>query len=179
MNDLFLKVDGVRTNEEALRWSINAALQRNRVYKSDDDCACRTAFRNEWARMLSEEAKAYRKPAQPISDKQHCAAIIRMSDELSSTFSDCLSEGRLRFGTVQKAFNLYLKYLWALNEIEMPPHCPVDSVVLARIGITSPWTKCDSCEEYMDWINEIRRHLSLAEWENEVWLRWRLSTSGF
>jgi hypothetical protein len=60
----------------------------------------------------------------------------------------------------------------------MPPHCPIDSVVLNRVGIDACWTKSDSCEEYMDWINEIRKHLTLAKWEDTVWLRWRLINSG-
>jgi hypothetical protein len=98
---------------------------------------------------------------------------------LSSQFGAYLIGGRLRFGTSQKAFNLYLKYLWAMGEAEMPPHCPIDSVVLNRVGIDACWTKSDSCEEYMDWINEIRKHLTLAKWEDKVWLSWRLINSGF
>jgi hypothetical protein len=61
----------------------------------------------------------------------------------------------------------------------MPPHCPIDRVVLERLGIDACWTKSDSRDEYMEWINEIRKRVQVAEWENEVWLRWRLSNSGF
>lgn len=178
MNDIFLKVDGVSKREEALKWSINAALQRNRVYRNDEDYGTREEFRVKWETLLSEESEAYRKPSQPISDEQHCAAIARIANALSTEFGELLSGGRLRFGTSQKAFNLFLKYLWALNQAEIPPHCPIDSVVLARFDIAGSWTRCDSCEEYMGWIREIRKHLNLAEWEQEVWLRWRLAKSG-
>ena len=134
----------------------------------------------EWKRLLSEEGDAYRNPKPPISDELHCAAIARIADTLSSKFSEMLRDGRLRFGTSQKAFNLYLKYLWALGEIQTPPHCPIDSVVLERAGLDgSSWTKSDSCEVYMAWVQHIRKHLTLAEWENDVWLRWRLSNAGF
>ena len=177
MNDLFLKVDGVSSEEQAVTWSINAALQRNKVYKSDKDYERRVTFRAEWASLIREESKAYLTPTKPISDDEHCAAIARISDKLSSEFGAYLVSGRLRFGTSQKAFNLYLKYLWALGEAAMPPHCPIDSVVLARVEIDAYWTKCDSCEEYMLWINKIREHLTLARWENEIWLRWRLMDS--
>jgi hypothetical protein len=34
MNDLFLKVDGVSTEEETEIWSINTAQQRNKVYNA-------------------------------------------------------------------------------------------------------------------------------------------------
>jgi hypothetical protein len=178
MNNLFLKVDGVDSEEQAMASSINAALQRNKVYKNDEDYERREKFRAVWANLIREESKTYGKPAQPISDHQHCAAIARISDALSSQFGAYLMGGRLRFGTSQKAFNLYRKYLWAMGEAEMPPHCPIDSVVLNRVGINAHWTKSDSCEEYMDWINEIRKHLTLAEWEDTVWLRWRLINSG-
>lgn len=30
----------------------------------------------------------------------------------------------------------------------------------------------------MCWINKIRKRLTLAEWEKEVWLRWRISNPG-
>lgn len=179
MNDLFLKVDGVSNEEQALTWSINTALQRNKVYKTDEDSGRREKFRARWAKLLFEEAQTYRNPERPVPDEYHCDVIARIADTLSSEFGEILTEGRLRFGTSQKAFNVYLKYLWALNEAQMPPHCPIDSVVLNRANINGSWTKGDSREEYMTWINQIRKRLSLAEWENDVWLRWRLSNSGF
>jgi hypothetical protein len=174
MNELFLKIDDVENESDAMTKSISAALQRNKVYKNDEDQDGREKFRAEWARLIREESKPYRKPAQSISDEQHCAAISRISNALSGEFGESLIDGRLRFGTSQKAFNLYLKYLWAMGESAMPPHCPIDSVVLNKIGISAYWTKSDSPEEYMGWITKIREHLTLAEWENEVWLRWRL-----
>jgi hypothetical protein len=45
MKDLFLKVDGISNKEDALRWSINAAVQRNKVYKSDENYEQREQFR--------------------------------------------------------------------------------------------------------------------------------------
>jgi hypothetical protein len=178
MKDLFLKLDEIGTREQALTWSINAALQRNKVYKEDEGYDRRETFRTEWARLLSREAKAYKHPEQPVPDEQHCAAIARIADSLSGQFGDILGGGRLCFGTSQKAFNLYLKYLWALGEASRPPHCPIDSVVLERAGIEGSWTKCDSPEEYMGWINKIRERLNLAEWEMQAWLRWRIGNLG-
>jgi hypothetical protein len=178
VKDLFLKVDGIQNKEQALKWSINAALQRNKVYKSEDHYELREKLKEEWGKLLCEEAQAYKNPSEPISDKQHCAAIARIAGALSAEFNDILAEGRLRFGTSQKALNLFLKYLWALDEIQMPPHCPIDSVVLESAGIAGSWTRCDSAEEYLGWINAIRKRLTLTEWENSTWLRWRMSNSG-
>jgi hypothetical protein len=177
MNDLFLKWDGATDEKEAMDSSILAALQRNKVYVSDDEYSFRSQFREEWATLIRNEAKPYREVGRSISDDEHCAAIQHIADELSERFSEHLVGRRLRFGTSQKAFNCYLKYLWALGEIATPPHCPIDGVVLKRVGISDSWTRCDSREQYMGWINAIRQHLTLSEWENEVWFRWRLSNS--
>jgi hypothetical protein len=171
--DDFLEADGVRTAEDAIRWSVIAALQRNRVYRTDDELA-RAEFRSAWANLIHEESQAY---GQPVSDRRHCDAIRRISEKLSSRFSASLIGGRLRYGTSQKAFNLYLKYLWRMGKIAPPPHCPVDSVVMDEAGIVASWTTCDSEEQYIKWISGIREKaapLSLAEWENDVWLRWRV-----
>jgi hypothetical protein len=46
------------------------------------------------------------------------------------------------------------------------------------VGIGASWQHCDSKGEYSDWANKIRERLTLAEWENEVWLRWRISNPG-
>lgn len=148
-----------------------------RVYKSDENFEIRQHFRSDWGELLVNESEPYRESPRFVTDEQHCAVISKISEQLSSKFGQYLAGDRLRFGTSQKAFNLYLKYLWAMDEIAMPPHCPVDSVVLARIGIFDSWTQCDSCEQYMGWINAIRKRLSLAEWENEAWLRWRIENS--
>jgi hypothetical protein len=78
----------------------------------------------------------------------------------------------LRFGTSQKAFNLYLKFLWRLGYIPAPPHCPVDGVILRSAGISGSWTQSNSSAEYLRWINALRQHAgpkSLAEWEYGEW----------
>jgi hypothetical protein len=178
IKQVFLYVDRVVNEEQAAHSSIVAAVQRNRVYRETADEGSRTQFRQAWIQMIREEAKLYRDTSP--SDDEHCSAIQRIADNLSSQLRDHLVDGRLRFGTSQKAFNLYLKYLWALDQIPVPPpHCPIDSVVLNSVGITDTWTKCDSREQYMGWITAIRQHLTLAQWETEVWLRWRLNNSGF
>ena len=92
---------------------------------------------------------------------------------MSQAFSHVLVGDRLRYGTSQKAFNLYLKYLWRLGQIPSPPHCPVDRIVLANAGIDGTWTESDSEGEYRKWIAVLRSKanpLSLAEWEYRIWL---------
>jgi hypothetical protein len=141
MSDDFLKVTHVNTEQSAMDSAIQAALQRNKTYSDGSDYDERVKFRAEWAMFIREESKRY---TQPMSDDQHCEAIQRISDRLREGFGHLLFGGHLRFGTSQKALNLYLKFLWRLGMVTLPPHCPVDKNVLEAAGIYGAWTKCDS-----------------------------------
>ena len=93
--------------------------------------------------------------------------------------------GKFRIGTAQKALNLYLKYGWALGIIPEPPHCPIDSNVLAKIEKcprsagcqicpNKTWTTICTTHEYLHFAQKAREAAnahgqSLARWELEVW----------
>lgn len=171
MADPFLEVTRVSNESSAMSSAIQAALQHNKTYRSESDYGMRDTFRSEWATFIREESMNY---VQPVSDVRHCEAIQRISDRLQVKFGQLLSNGHLRYGTSQKALNLYLKFSWRLGKVAMPPHCPVDRTVLNAGGIDGVWTKCDSVDQYMGWINGLRaraRPLSLSEWEYQIWLR--------
>ena len=171
MADPFLDVTRVNNEWSAMSNAIQAALQHNKTYGAASDDGMRDSFRAEWGKFIREESQRY---TQSVSDVQHCEGIQRISDRLRVRFGQLLSDGHLRFGTSQKALNLYLKFLWRLGKVATPPHCPVDRIVLNAGGIDGVWTKCDSAQQYMGWINALRaraRPLSLAEWEHQMWLR--------
>ena len=109
-----------------------------------------------------------------MPDVEHCGAIKRISDAVSQRCGEHLVDARLRYGSAQKAFNLYSKFLWRLGEVATLPHCPVDSIVLAEAKIEAAWTRSDSEDEYVGWINRVKiaaKPIGLAEWEYLVWLR--------
>jgi hypothetical protein len=169
MNDPFLQATGVSSETGAMTNAIASAFGRNRIYEREVADESRTQLRTAIASLMREEARAY---AQAVSDEQHLAAIRRISDLISQRFNQNLVGGRFRYGTSQKALNLYLKFLWRLGQIPTPPHCPVDSIVLSKGGIDAAWTKSDSESDYVFWIKKLRweaRPLSLAEWEYRVW----------
>lgn len=150
--------------------AIQAALQRNKTYKESCSYKAREGFRAELAKQIRSETLQY---VKPVLETQHCEVIKRISDMVSRQCGQCLVNERLRYGTTQKAFNLYLKFLWRLGKVVTPPHCPVDSVVLAEAGIYGAWTKCDSESQYLEWIGDIKKKadpLCLAEWEYGIWL---------
>lgn len=153
--------------------SRNAALQQrqNRVYSREEVGHERSDFRSALATAIRAECTRY---TRHVTDSEHCKAIRNIADELSKEFGPILKGHRLRYGTSQKAFNLYLKFLWRMGKIGTPPHCPVDGIVLNEGGIVGSWTQNDSEPEYVQWIETLRkkaRPLSLSEWEYSIWLR--------
>jgi hypothetical protein len=177
MSDPFLTVTRVSTEQGAMTETLKAALQQrqNKVYSRDEVGNERLTFRLELARMMREESRRYKQRNLPVSDDEHRAAIRRISDSISAGFGGILKAGRLRYGTSQKAFNLYLKFLWRLGALGdgQPPHCPVDGIVLNTAGLTGSWTWSDDEQEYQRWINQIRKKAAprtLADWEYETWL---------
>lgn len=174
MTDLFLEADRVKTEPEAMKMALTGALQHNKTYTDGTTAQEREELRSQWMKLIRAEVPSYVQPQHPITDVEHCSAIQRIAGELSRRCSDHLIGGRLRFGTSQKAFNLYLKYLWRLGLIATPPHCPIDRIVLERNHVPGSWTKCDSPSKYMEWIDELRvnaRPHCLADWEYQEWLR--------
>jgi hypothetical protein len=86
-----------------------------------------------------------------------------------------LKNGRFRIGIAQKALNLYLKYLWCVGLIPMPPHCPFDSSIIGHLPecMNFNWTAIDSIDDYQKLVNSARKKADdkpIAEWELELWL---------
>jgi hypothetical protein len=151
--------------------AISSALQRNPTYEGWCDDSHREGFREELARQIRSEAQRY---VAPVSEPDLCGAIRRISEAVSQRWGKYLTNGRLKYGTAKKAFNLYLKFLWRLGKATTPPHCPIDRTVLQASGINDAWTQRDSERQHLEWINRISlraKALSLAEWEYGLWLQ--------
>ena len=180
MNDEFLTVTGVATEAAAMADSLNSAIQQrqNKVYAQEEGGSERQEFKAAWATSMRDKAKNYQ---SSVSDADHCKVIRDLSKEISERFGNILQGGKLRYGTSQKAFNLYLKYLWRLGIVPTPPHCPVDNIVLVAGEIIGSWTALDDEEKYCEWIEILKRRArprSLSEWENEIWLlEWKRRNS--
>ena len=85
----------------------------------------------------------------------------------------------MKFGVVQKLFNLYLKLQWCLGNCAEPPHCPFDSIIIKKLSMKSPprWTKFNDRKIYMDLVEralEVSGNKSIAKWELETYQKDRL-----
>ena len=169
----FLERAHVRNEEDAMRNSIGAALQHNKTYQNNISQRDRRQFREALKTRLRNYSFNYQ---EIVADKDHLQRITETCDQLSNQYEHILFKKRLRIGTVQKALNLYLKFLWCLEFIqEEPPHCPVDRAILTTAGIVGNWTQLDDIDLYMDWINQLRQvaqnqgYPTLSAWEISIW----------
>jgi len=153
--------------------TFGGAFQRANVYKEDASDRKRKNFRDEVKEYVCDLVEKYY--SKVIDEEQHVRNIEELCDWASRKHGDILENGRLRIGVGQKIFNLYLKYLWCLNEIETPPHCPIDRTIVSIISKKSiKWTTLDDIDEYKNLIEKAKKKAnskSLAEWELETRMR--------
>lgn len=177
----FLKRTKVCSPETALSNSLRAALQHNPTYVTSS-AQERGAFGNAFKGELTARGLLC---CSPVTDGEHLAAIQGIAKALSEQYKRILKDGHLRIGAVQKALNLYLKFLWCLDPTRPTPlHCPIDRTVLRAGGIKGVWTRLDKISVYWKWILELRAYsesngyANLAEWELDVWELDRLQGVG-
>lgn len=167
----FLKSVGVENEIDALGNCVSAAFKRNKLYKEDINQHRRENLRNDLKRELLSITKQYREEA--ISASEHEANIQELSNRLTRQHSEILNKNRFNIGTSQKALNLFLKFLWCLGELPAEPiHCPLDGIVLKKVGIYKAWTKMDEIELYRRWVGVVQQKahsLSISQWELKEW----------
>lgn len=156
---------------EFLTLSLFGALQRSNTYQKNTPDKTRNDLRKALRKKLNELATRYE---VLVTEEEHISNIDELARELSSGFSHCLKGGRFRIGIAQKALNLYLKYLWCIDVIPVPPHCPFDSIVIQHLPGCDDisWTNLDEVEAYKRLVAVAKQQAggkSLSEWELEMW----------
>lgn len=162
--------------EEVWLLSTLGAFQRANIYLPDASEKERKMFRESLCKYIDENLIHLYEDG--VSERDHLLNINAISTH-STQFSSILVNGKINFGVSQKLLNLYLKYLWCLNEIPTPPHFPVDSIIQNKLGIKKiePWTKFDNPAPYIEIIAIAKEKLkeyeleSLAELELELFKR--------
>jgi hypothetical protein len=162
--------------EEVWLLSTLGAFQRANIYLplvSDND---KKTFRNDLNIYINENLIPFYKKG--VDDKEHLINIQQLS-VFSKKYDYILKGGKINFGISQKLLNLYLKYLWCLEQIPTPPHFPVDSIIQSKLGLKKiePWTKFENPDDYLNIIaiaekKRIELELqSLAQLELELFKR--------
>lgn len=148
--------------------TIKAAFSRaGKIYPPGTGEKEKNRFRMELFEFISVLIKndyEYKTP----SDQQHLNNISNVMD-----FATGFGFVTLGFGHAQKVLNLYLKYLWCMGEITLPPHFPVDRIIQKKMKVKtiSNWTKWESSVEYLKVIKHAKAQSqqkgfqSIAEYE--------------
>jgi hypothetical protein len=105
-------------------------------------------FRSNLRKFI--EDKLIEQYLNDVTEDNHVLNIMLLS-QYTITFSSILKEGQMNVGISQKLLNLYLKYLWCLDKIKIPPNFPVDSIIQKKLKVINavPWTKMTTKEEYL------------------------------
>ncbi len=166
--------------------SLKAAITRNKIkiYKEHASEVEKEKFRKDLKNLIFKYSEYY---LENVSEERHCKAIEDISSKISKAHSDILINGRFRIGNSQKLLNMYLKYLWCVGLVKMPPHMPIDGIVLNRFKsrykddsqknikiLDTNWTEIDDIEKYKEIIECIKQfqvESSLAEEELLMWNR--------
>jgi len=108
--------------------------------------------------------------SQKIYGGDHIDVVEAFQGDVNQKFSTMLARGGIAFGRTQKLINLYLKYMWAAGFIEEPPHCPVDSIIIGKLGpeikgLSFTNMSKDDYKKVLTEIDKVRGNQSIAEWE--------------
>jgi hypothetical protein len=172
-----------RTRQRALAAGIAAASQHNVLYRAGVEASAKREVRDGWLARLDELALRYARP-RSATDYEH--DVEWLWRDMNSQFAAAFYRQRhprygydpgFRISHAQKSLSIVLKHLWCLGEVAMPPQCPVDSVVLRRVGLRYPntrWAYVNSIEDHRSKIQSLEEkaheaELPLAEWELGEW----------
>ena len=156
---------------ECFTLTLGGTVQRGNVYVPGLSESARKPVQI----TLREELEALRERyTLQVTEPAHTENIVRLSATMSEKHKAVLFNGRFRIGNAQKALNLHLKYMWCLGLVEMPPHCPIDAVVLRHVPEFEhiKWTQLDDIDRYSAIISAAKRRAggrALAIWELELW----------
>jgi hypothetical protein len=156
---------------ELFSLTLMATMQRARVYDPRSLERERKAFRSSLRSHLEQIAQKYK---VEVPEEVHIQNIVKLSDCLTEAHASVLKDRRFRIGTAQKALNLYLKYLWCFDKISIPPHCPFDFQIIAKLSnYNGPsWTNLDRVEDYRNLVTAAKAEaggVPLAKWELQTY----------
>ncbi|MGO9529568.1 MAG: hypothetical protein ACLP3B_00145, partial [Syntrophobacteraceae bacterium] len=156
-----------------LAW--NASVQHAALYK-DGAWEKQRDHIDKFKNTIIEYVKAKLVPQYRVTvrEQQHCRNIRNLIDYANTIDSGILGENRYKYGVAQKVLNLALKYYWCLGQIEEPPHCPIDKIIIDKTSYRGKinWTRMLTESEYLKVISDIR---SLAELEKCSIAQWELN----
>src|SRR6266481_4559253 len=126
---------------EFLSSSISGALQHSPTYTNASNKDREKLQRVLRAKLLELAAKYSTDVA--VTTEEHLKNTQELAAHAKQHCEKFLQGGKLRLGVAAKALNLYLKYLWCVRRLKVPPpHCPFDhTVIYDLLGFHDKWTE--------------------------------------
>ena len=153
------------------RLSLNAAFQRNKIYKKKVSQTEEKMFK-EYLRHFVENWLSNALSKNSYTDAHHYRAIKGLSEKVTRKFSHILDRNNFSIGTSQKLLNVYWKTNWVFKKgVKEPIHCPFDGIIIKSLPGAikkTKWTNMKRIEEYKSLVKAARAisgGVSLAEWE--------------
>lgn len=126
----------------AVSKAIAAAVQHNTLYRPDCSQSERSEVRATWSRLLTEAAQKY---VEPQTVETYEFDFLSIRESMNATHGTKFrnvphprykkSPPGFRVSHAQKSLSVYLKHLWCIGFIVEPPSCPVDRIILERVGL--------------------------------------------
>ncbi|MFN8307341.1 MAG: hypothetical protein U0T79_11235 [Ferruginibacter sp.] len=165
-----------KTLQAELIWAYAkpGGFQRSQIYESTATKAEKEIFRSSLKDFLFQNVFTafYNKRVSEMELIQVLDFLILRNKQKAY-----LKGGELRFGNAQKFVNLYLKGMWVAGFLDVPPHFPVDRVMINRLGISQNWTNMNKKQyENIICVAKLKigidnEYMSIAEWEAEEYQR--------
>lgn len=152
------KIDFVTSEPLLLAWS--ASVQRSNLYEEKEGHTQeKNLFRERLTEFLSLTVIPLYK--NQISEEEHYKNIDALIDYAEEIKGTLLAADGYKYGVAQKLLNLALKYYWCLGLIAVPPHCPIDRIVISETKFKSliKWTQITKKSAYEEIIEEVK-HLA-------------------
>jgi hypothetical protein len=180
--DAFLrKYNPNRTLDRALSSGITASVQHNSLYRKNVAPELKEAVQCQWRAFLKGLVDRY-KDRQSVDAYELDISDLKevMNKEFSNVFYSephpiYKTDPGFRISHAQKSISVFLKHLWCMDQIETPPQCPVDRIILEAAGKRYPETKwgyvnsIDEHQKKIGFLNEAKERVdnntTLAEWE--------------
>lgn len=180
LKDLFLKrYNQKKSIDEAISLAIKAAVQHNSLYLENLSIEKRKEVRTDWGKELLYIAEKY-KENQTI--EIYNEDILKLKELMNTRHRDSFRRSPhpkykydigFRISHSQKSISVFLKHLWCMNKISEPPVCPVDRIILEKIGMSgksASWGYINSLEIHNSKVVEINKialkeNKSIAIWE--------------
>lgn len=155
---------------EAFEAAMVAITHRTGLYLPDVGETKRRQFQEELRARLEALAVTYE---QNVSEHAHETHIEDIVASFSRNHGHWFTEGQFRWSLAQKVLNLYLKHLWCLGWIGMPPHCPIDNLVMAQVDADrrQRWMRIDNRGVYRSIVEALKtesKGVPLALWELQL-----------